>query len=109
MDVTEHPHDAWPVEADRFRMPGRVAAEIEGLGFRERKNVVIEPVGIWKIDGRAGGDREHVRYERLVALIHHRMAAVAGFERAARCRVEVDDGAQQIWHVASGRRAKFGD
>ena len=45
-------------------------------------------------------DREHVRHERLVALIHHRVAAFARLERAARRRFQVDDRAQQIGHVA---------
>ncbi len=97
------------IEADRARVAGGVAAEIEGPGLRERKHVVVELVGVREVDRRAGRDREHVRHERLVALIHHGVAALARLERAARRRFQIDDRAQQVGQVAPGRRAEIRD
>ena len=58
------------IEAYRLRLAARVAAEIESLRLRQRKDVVVGGVVVREIDDRADGDREHVRHEGLVALIH---------------------------------------
>ena len=54
-----------------------------------------------KVDGRAGRDGQHVRHERLVALIHDRVPRLGLLERAARRRFEVDDRLQAIGQVAA--------
>ena len=109
VDVAEHAHDAGPVEAHRLGAAGGVAAEIERPRLRERKHVVVDAVAVGEVDDRAGGDRQHVRHERLVALIHHGVARFVCLERAARRRLEVDDRPQAIGEVARRRRAEVGD
>ena len=108
VDVAEDADDARLVEADGLGPPGRIATEIEPAGLREREDVVIDRVGVGKVYRRAGHDREDVRHEGLVALIHHGPSAVIGFERPAWRRLEVDDRAQQIGQVAWRRRAEIG-
>ena len=109
VDVAEHAHDARPIEADRPRVTGGVASEIEAGRLRERKHVVIELVRIRKIDRRAGHDGEQMRHERFVALVHHRSAAFVDLEGASRRRLQVDHRAHPIVHVARRRRAQIGD
>ena len=77
MDVAEDADDARAIEPDRLRVPDRVASEVERLGLRERKDVVVGVIAVRKIDRRAGHDRQHVRHERLVALIEPRARLVA--------------------------------
>ena len=62
-----------------------------------------------KVDDRADHDREHVRHEALVALIHDGAAGIALVERRARRGLEIDDAAAQVGHVARAGRARRRD
>ena len=84
VDVAEDAHDAGAIEATDLRVAGGVAPEVERLRLREREHVVVEAVGVGKVDRRAGHDREHVRHERLVALIHHARGRLRGLSNAPR-------------------------
>ena len=87
-----------------LRVAGGVAAEIERPRLRERKHVVVERSQFGKVDGRAGRDREHVRHERLVALIHHRAAA----PRSSRTRRAAPTRGRRPTAADRARRARAG-
>ena len=74
----------------------RVAAQIERTRSGQRKHVVEGRVAIRKLDRRPRRDREDVRHELLVALIHARVGRrVAGRRQWGR-RLEIDDHAAAI-------------
>ena len=83
----------------------RIVAQIEGFRLRERKHVVVEGIAVREVDNRAGRDREQVRDERLVALIHHGAPRVGPFERAALRGFEIDDRSQAVRQIALTRRS----
>ena len=79
------------------------------MALREREHVVVRRVAVGKIDDGADHDRQHVRHERLVALIHHGAAGLALFEGAARRGFEIDDAAAQVRQIARAGAARLGD
>jgi hypothetical protein len=72
VDFAEDADDAGAIEAHRLRTAGRIATKIERARSPQREHVVIGVVAVREVDGRADGNRKHVRHERLVALIHRR-------------------------------------
>ncbi len=62
-------------------------------------------VVVGKVDRRARDDRQHVRHERLVALIELRAQLSALVERRARRRVQVHDAAAAIRRIVRERHA----
>ena len=67
---------------------------------------MVGVVVVRKVHGRAGRDREHVRHEGLVALIHPRVRLVARIEGRAWRGVQVDDAAAPVRDVVRGRNAQ---
>src|SRR5262249_24651128 len=109
VDLAEDTDDARLIEADVTRVSRGIPPEIEHPRLGEGKDVVVELVGIGKVDRGAGGDCEYVRYERLVALVHHRLAAFVRLERTGRRRFQIGARAAQIRHVAPDWRAEIAD
>ena len=70
---------------------------------------MVDAVGVGKVDDRAGGDREHVRHERLVALVHHRVARLGSARRRRAAPSRVHDRSQPIRRRRAPRRAEVGD
>ena len=107
MDLAEDPHDSRPIEPDRLGPAGGIAAEIERRRLREREHVVVDAIAVRKIDDRAGRDRQHVRRERLVALIHDGVSRLVLLERAARRGFQIHDrlhGIRARWRAPWRRR-----
>jgi hypothetical protein len=70
---------------------------------------VVRAVVVWKIDNRAGRDREDVGDERLVPLIHAHTDGLTRFERAARRRLEINHRSSRVGKIACGRGAEVAD
>src|SRR5207245_113578 len=64
--------------------------QVELPAITERKNVVEHPVVIRKIDHSPHPDRQHVRIERLVALIDHHSLSLRWSGSPG--RIQPDDG-----------------
>ena len=82
---------------DRLGAAGRIAPEIER---RASSRARTRCGTCWSLFGKStvvpGDDREHVRHERLVPLVHPRARLVARVERGARRRFQVDDAAAAV-------------
>ena len=94
------------IEEDRLGPAGGIATEIERLRLREREDVVVRLVVVREVHRRARDNREHVRHERLVALIHPRARLVARVERRARRRIEIDHAPPAIGRIVRRRDSR---
>ena len=108
VDVAEDPDDAGVIEPDRLRAAGGVAPEVERGRLRVREHVVVGLIVVGEVDRRAGHDREDVRHERLVRLVHPR-ALDPFVERRARRVLEGDDAAATIGRAVRRGHAEVGD
>src|SRR5437667_6231220 len=70
MYVAKHVHDSRPPEYDSPRSLRCVELEIKDLPFVSRERIVKDRIGVGKVYGSTNLDRQHMRIEHLVALIH---------------------------------------
>jgi hypothetical protein len=71
MNIAEQARETWLIENGPLDHPFGIHAEIEFLAIAEGEDVVKNLVVVWKFDGRADANHQHVWHEREVSLIEH--------------------------------------
>ena len=91
VNFAEDAHDPGPVETNGLGPAGGVAAEIKAPDLRQREDIVVDAIAVRELDRGASRDRQHVRHERLVSLIHDGPGGFGLFERTPRRCLEIHD------------------
>ena len=103
VDVAEHADDAGPLEAHGLGLADGVAPEIELLGLRERKHVVVDEIFVRESDLRALHHHQKARVELLVLLSHRRALG-----RLGRLAFEQGGDGEDVMALARGEKDNIG-